>query len=267
MSKLTHHSQPPVVSFSTAPPLQINASPVSGYIPQSLIASFSTVAPMQLNAYLASGHTSQPLVAFSLTPPLQLSASPASGHISQQLVASSVSAEHLASQDFNKSADTSTPQQPHKIISQSHAASEQLATPQHGISQFAEHSATVLNIPAICDHKIQIDATMSSLCTNPEQSSSPQTLADELSLQEQLTKLEIMCAEMQNANEQLIREAAQHKQVDEVLTDCIEKRHHIGGQQMAPERVQTGKCLIVLYLPGRPLRGRFLEAPWCCGTS
>jgi hypothetical protein len=108
---------------------------------------------------------------------------------------------------------------------------------------------------------------MSSLCTNPEQSSSPQTLADELSLQEQLTKLEIMCAEMQNANEQLIREAVQHKQVDEVLTDCIEKRHHIGGQQMAPERVQTGKCLIVLYLPGRPLRGRFLEAPWCCGTS
>jgi hypothetical protein len=28
---------------------------------------------------------------------------------------------------------------------------------------------------------------------------------------------------MQNANEQLIREAAQNKQVDEVLTDCIEK--------------------------------------------
>ena len=85
MSKLTHHSQPPVVSFSTAPPLQINASPASGYISQSLIASFSTVVPMQLNAFLASGHTSQPLVASSLTPPLQLSASPVSGHILQPL--------------------------------------------------------------------------------------------------------------------------------------------------------------------------------------
>ncbi len=68
---------------------------------------------------------------------------------------------------------------------------------------------------------------MSSLCTNPEQSSSPQTLEDELSMQEQLTKLEIMCAEMQNENEQLIREAAQHKQVDEELADCIEKLAHL----------------------------------------
>ncbi len=202
--------------------LPINAFPESGYISQSLIASFSTVTPTQLNVYLASGHTLQPLVASSLTPPLQLSASPASGHISQPLVASSVSAEHLASQDFNKSADTSTPQQPHNIISQSYAASEQLATPQHGISQFAHHSATVLIIPAICDHKIQIDATMLSLCTNPEQSSFPQTLVDEPSLQEQLTKLEIMCAEIQNTNEYFIRETAQHKQEHEVLTDCIE---------------------------------------------
>jgi hypothetical protein len=68
---------------------------------------------------------------------------------------------------------------------------------------------------------------MSSLCTNPEQSSSPQTLEDELSIQEQLTKLEIMCAEMQNENEQLIREASQHKQVDEELADCIEKLTHL----------------------------------------
>ena len=68
---------------------------------------------------------------------------------------------------------------------------------------------------------------MSSLCTNPDQSSSPHTLADELSMQEQLTKLEIMCAEMQNENEQLIRESAQHKQVDEGLADCIEKLAHL----------------------------------------
>ncbi len=38
-------------------------------------------------------------------------------------------------------------------------------------------------------------------------------------MQEQPTKLEIMCAEMQNENEQLIREAAQHKQfVQEEVT-------------------------------------------------
>ena len=151
MSKFTHHSQPQAVSdpFSTAPPPQLNAFP-------------------------ASGHTSQPLVASSLTaPPPQLTAFPASGHISQPLVASSVSAEHFASQDFNKSAGTSTRPQPHNITSQPHAAPEQLATQQQGISQLAQHSATVLNIPAICDSKIQIDATTFSLCTNPEQSSSP----------------------------------------------------------------------------------------------
>ena len=86
MSKLTHHSHPQAVSdpFSTAPPPQLNAFP-------------------------ASGHTSQPLVASSLTaPPPQLTAFPASGHISQPIVASSVSAEHFASQDFNKSVGTST---------------------------------------------------------------------------------------------------------------------------------------------------------------
>jgi hypothetical protein len=128
-------------------------------------------------------HHSQPQAAsdpFSTAPPPQLNAFPASGHISQPLVASSVSAEHFASQDFNKSAGTSTRPQPHNITSQPHAAPEQLATQQQGISQLAQHSATVLNIPAICDSKIQIDATTLSLCTNPEQSSSPQTLPDEL---------------------------------------------------------------------------------------
>jgi hypothetical protein len=81
-------------------------------------------------------------------------------------VASSVcSAEHFASQYFEKSVGTSMQQQQHNTISQPHAASEQLATQQQGISQFAQHSETVLHIPAICDNKIQINATMPSLCT------------------------------------------------------------------------------------------------------
>jgi hypothetical protein len=95
---------------------------------------------------------SQPQAAshpFSTAPPPQLNAFPASGHISQPLVASSVSAEHFASQDFKKSAGTSTRQQPHNIILQPHAAPEQIATKQQGISQLAQHSSTVLNIPAI----------------------------------------------------------------------------------------------------------------------
>ena len=110
-------------------------------------------------------------------------------------------------------------QQQHNTISQPHAASEQLATQQQGISQLAQHSATVLNIPAICDSKIQIDATTLSLCTNPEQSSSPQTLPDEMLVQQQLTKLEKMCAQMQDENEKLIREASQYKteQIRQVL--------------------------------------------------
>jgi Tfp pilus assembly protein PilF len=82
----------------------------------------------------------------------------------------------------------------------------------------AQHSATVLNIPAICDSKIQIDATTLSLCTNAEQSSSPQTLPDELLVQQQLTKLEIMCAQLQDENEKLIREASQHKK--EQIRQC-----------------------------------------------
>jgi len=152
-----HTSQPLVASFSTTPPLQLNAFPASGHISQSLVTSFSTAPPLQLNAFPASGHTSQPLVASSLTaPPPQLTAFPASGHISHPLVASSVSAGHFASQDFNKSAGISTRPQPHNIISQPHAAPEQLATQQQGISQLAQHSATVLNIPAICDSKIQM---------------------------------------------------------------------------------------------------------------
>ena len=81
-----------------------------------------------------------------------------------------MAAEHFASQDFNKSAGTFMRQQPQNIISQPHAAPEQLATQQQGKSQFARHSATVLNIPSICDCKIPIDATTPSLCTNPEQS-------------------------------------------------------------------------------------------------
>lgn len=59
-------------------------------------------------------------------PPPQLTAFPASGHISQPLVASSVSsAEHFASQDFEKSAGTSTRPQPNNITLQPHAAPEQ----------------------------------------------------------------------------------------------------------------------------------------------
>ena len=112
MSKLTHHSQPQAVSdpFSTAPPPQLNAFPASGHISQPLVASFSTEPPPQLTVF------------------------PASGHISQPLVACSISAEHFASQDFNKSVGTSTQQKPHNIISQTHAASEQLSTQQQGIS-------------------------------------------------------------------------------------------------------------------------------------
>ena len=211
MSKLTYHSQPQAVSdpFSIAPPPQPNAFPASGHISQSLIAS-------------------------SLTLPLQLSASPASGHISQPPVACSISAEHFASHDFNKSVGTSTQQQPHNITAQPHAAPEQLSTQQQGTSQFAQQSAAELNIPAICDSKIQIDATTLSLCTNPgqspppmsEQSSSPQTLPDERSMQRQMTTLEFLLAgatsndpaiQIQNArrqdeNEKFIREAPQHKQ-------------------------------------------------------
>ena len=70
-SKLTHHSQPLVASFSTAPPLQPNTFPASGHTSQPLVASSSTAPPQQLSASPASGHISQPLVAFfSTAPPL-----------------------------------------------------------------------------------------------------------------------------------------------------------------------------------------------------
>jgi hypothetical protein len=129
---------------------------------------------------------------------------------------------------------TSTQQQPRNLTSQPHAAPEQLSTQQQGISQFAQQSAAELNIPAICDSKIQIDTTTLSLCTNPEQSpppmseqsSSPQTLPDEPSMQRQMTTLEfllsgdtsndpviqIQCARRQDENEKFIMKAPQHKQ-------------------------------------------------------
>jgi hypothetical protein len=70
----------------------------------------------------------------------------------------------------------------------------------------------MVNIPVICDKNI--DAMTSSLCTNPEQSSSPQTLPDELSMKQQLTKLEIMCVQIQDENEKFICETSQHKETE-----------------------------------------------------
>ncbi len=182
-------------------------------------------------------HHSQPQAVsdpFSIAPPPQPNALSASGHILQPLVACSIFAEHFASHDLNKPVGTSTQQQPRNLNSQPHAAPEQLSTQQQGISQFAQQSTAEPNIPDIRDSKIQIDATTLSLCTNPEQSpprmseqsSSPQTLPDEPSMQRQMTTLEfllagatsndpatqILNARRQDENEKFIREAPQHKQ-------------------------------------------------------